>query len=94
MANPNVHKYFYRFMLGTSKTVVFTATIPDAGYLIPDILKFPTIEIRKHPVFSLPGRSSERAKTGNQYPGSRHITNGFHSAFCSRSEDPSGIYLL
>jgi hypothetical protein len=75
MANPNVHRYFYLFMSGTGKTVVFTATIPDAGYLIPDIPKFPTSEIRKHPVFSLPGRSSESAKAGNRYPGSRNIVS-------------------
>ena len=29
-------------------------------------------------VSSLPGRSSERAKTGIKYPGSRNIANGFH----------------
>ena len=49
-----------------SKTVVFTATMLDAGYLMLDILKFPTSEIEKHPV------------ARNQYPGSRNITNALH----------------
>ena len=53
-------------MSGIRKTVVFTATMLDAGYLMLDILKFPTSEIEKHPV------------ARNQYPGSRNITNDLH----------------
>ena len=53
-------------MFGISKTVVFSATILDAGYLMLDILEFPTSEIRKYPV------------SRNQYPGSRNITNDLH----------------
>jgi len=56
------------------------AVIPrsgDARYLMLDIQDCTANEIQKHPVSSLPGRSSERAKTGNQYPGSIHNSNGF-----------------
>jgi hypothetical protein len=48
-ATPTFHNYFYLFMFGLCKTVVFTATILNAGYLMLDILKFPASEIRKHP---------------------------------------------
>ena len=63
---PTLHKYFYLFVSGIRKAVVFTATMLDAGYLMLDILKFPTSEIEKHPV------------ARNQYPGSRNITNDLH----------------
>ena len=53
-------------MFGRDKTVVFTATMLDAGYLMLDILEFSASEVRKHPV------------SRNQYPGSRDITNDFH----------------
>jgi hypothetical protein len=49
----------------------------DAGYLMLDIPEFAASEIQRHPVSSLPGRSSERAKSGIQYPGSRHTNNDF-----------------
>jgi hypothetical protein len=49
----------------------------DAGYWMLDIPEFAGSEMQKHPVSSLPGRSPERAKTGNQYPGSRNIANAF-----------------
>ena len=63
---PTLHKYFYLFIFGIRKTVVFTATMLDAGYLMLDILEFPTSEIQKHPV------------SRNQYPGSLNITNDLH----------------
>jgi hypothetical protein len=53
------------------KTFDFTGTMLD----IPE---FAESEVQKHPISSLPGRSSERAKTGNQYPGSRNFANAFH----------------
>ena len=53
-------------MFGISKSVIFTATILDAGYLMLDILRFPTSEIQKYPV------------SRDQYPGSRNITNDLH----------------
>jgi hypothetical protein len=49
----------------------------DARYLMLDIQEGTENEIQNHPVSSLPGRSSERAKTGNQYPGSINIATGF-----------------
>jgi hypothetical protein len=58
-------------MFGRSKTVVITG-------MMLDILEFAESEIQQHPVSSLPRRSSERAKTGNQYPGSRNIANHLH----------------
>ena len=61
-------------MFGISKTLDFTATILDAGYLILDILKFPTSEIRKHPDFG----ELSRVVSRNQYPGSRNITHDLH----------------
>jgi hypothetical protein len=64
-------------MFSRNKTVVITGTMLDAGYLMLDIPEFAEREIAQHPVSSLPGRSSERAKTGNQYPGSRIIANAF-----------------
>ena len=42
-----------------------------------DILKFAKHCINKHPVSGLPGRSSERAGTGNQYLGLRDIALAF-----------------
>jgi hypothetical protein len=66
------------YLLGKNKIVLFAGMILDAGYLMLDIPEFPESEIQKHPVSSLPGPSSERAKTGNRYPGSRHIVNAFH----------------
>jgi hypothetical protein len=42
---PTLHKYFYLFMAGIGKAVSFTATMLDAGYLMLDLLEFPTIEI-------------------------------------------------
>jgi hypothetical protein len=45
----------------------------DAGCSILDIHECTGGEIQKHRSSSLPGRSSERAKTGIQYPGSRNI---------------------
>jgi len=63
----------------------------DAGYLLlveaqrrsrfrGDILIFAGSDTQKHPVTSLRGRSSERAKTGIKDPRSSklHIANGFH----------------
>jgi hypothetical protein len=38
----------------------------DARYSMLDIEECTANEIQNHPVSSLPGRSSERAKTGNQ----------------------------
>jgi hypothetical protein len=49
----------------------------DAGYLMLDNYQFTDGEFQQHPVSSLPGRSSERAKTGNQNPGSVNAGNGF-----------------
>jgi len=51
-----------------------------------DILQFARSEIQKHPDFgelsrvvsSLPGRSSEKAQTGINHPGSCNIANGIH----------------
>jgi hypothetical protein len=70
-------------MFVISKDVVFTATILDAGYLMLDILEFPSSEIQKYPDFGeLPSTCSgpepgdgSRAVSRNQYPGSRNITN-------------------
>jgi len=42
------------------------------------IAEFTRSEIQKHPLSSMPGRSSEKAKTGIKYPGSCSIANGFH----------------
>jgi len=53
----------------------------DTGYLMLDNLQYTIGEFHCHPVSSLPGRSSERAKTGNRNPGSVSGGNGFH---CSR----------
>ena len=53
-------------MPGIKKTVVVAATMLDAGYLMLDILEFPTSEIEKHPV------------SRNQYPGSRNIASDLH----------------
>ena len=61
-------------MFGISKTVVFSATILDAGYLMLDILEFPTSEIQKYPDFGELSRVASR----NQYPGSLNITNDLH----------------
>ena len=47
-------------------TVVFTATMLDAGYLMLDILEFAASEVQKHIVSS------------NQDQGSRNITNVVH----------------
>jgi hypothetical protein len=47
------------------------------GVLIPSCCKKRN-EVDKYPASSLPGRSSERAKTGNQHPRSRSIANNFH----------------
>ena len=70
-------------MFGISKTIVFSATILDAGYLMLDILEFPTSEIQKYPDFGeLPSTCSgpepadgSRVVSRNQYPGSRNINN-------------------
>jgi hypothetical protein len=48
-------------MFDRNKTAVIAATILDAGYWMLDIPEFAVSEIQKHPVSSLPGRSSERA---------------------------------
>ena len=61
-----MHKYFYLFMSDIRKTVVFSTTMLDAGYLMLDILEFPPSEIEKHPV------------SRNQYPGSRNIASDLH----------------
>jgi hypothetical protein len=53
-------------MCGGSKTVIFSETMLDAGYLMLEILEFAKSEIHKHAV------------SRNQYPGSRNITNDFH----------------
>jgi hypothetical protein len=42
-----------------------------------DIQEGTDSEIGNHPASSLPGRSSERAKTGNQDPGSTHNAKRF-----------------
>jgi hypothetical protein len=47
----------------------------SAGIL--DIQELAGSETQKHRVSSLPGRSSVRAKTGNQDPESRNIANAF-----------------
>jgi hypothetical protein len=50
---PTLHRYFYFFMSGIRKTFFFTATMLDAGYLMPDVLDFPISMIEKHPVCRL-----------------------------------------
>jgi hypothetical protein len=50
--------------------VDFSKQMLDAGYSMLDDLEYPDGEIQRHPVSSLPGRSSESGKTGNQYQGS------------------------
>jgi len=52
---PTLHKYFYFFMFGIGKIVVFSAAILDSGYLMLDILEFPTSEIQniQHPETSI-----------------------------------------
>ena len=50
--------------------VALVRPILDAGYSMLDNLHDIRSRIYKHPVSSLPGRSSERAETGNQYRGS------------------------
>jgi len=63
------------------KTLAFSEQMLDTGYLMLDNLQYTIGEFHCHPVSSLPGRSSERAKAGNQNPGSVSVGNGFH---CSR----------
>jgi hypothetical protein len=53
-------------MWGGSKTVVFTGTMLDAGYLMLDIPEFAESEIQQHP------------GSRNQDPGSRNIAKDFH----------------
>jgi len=60
-------KSVYPFKRGRRKSVVFPRSMLDARYLMLDIQDCTGNEIQNHPVSSYPGRSSERAKTGNQY---------------------------
>jgi hypothetical protein len=46
--------------------VAFSGQMLDARYLMLDIQECTWNAIQKHPVSSLPGRSSESGKTGNQ----------------------------
>jgi hypothetical protein len=73
-----LHKPVYLFTWGKNNRVDITATMLDTRYWILDIRECAESEIQQHPASSLPGRSSERAKTGNQYPGSRYIDYDFH----------------
>jgi len=52
------------------ETVANYEQMLDAGYLMLDDEESSIGKFHYHPVSSLPGRSSERAKTGNQNPGS------------------------
>jgi hypothetical protein len=52
-------------MFGINKTVVFTAKMLDAGYLMLDIPEFLASDYQKLPV------------SGIQYPGSRDIAKDF-----------------
>jgi len=54
--------------------------IKDSGCWILDVRKYTSYDFQQLSVSSLPGRSFERAKTGNQYPGSNNSGNGFHSS--------------
>lgn len=60
------------------ETVAIYAQMLDAGYLMLDDEESTIGEFHHHPVPSLPGRSSEIAKAGNQNPGSVNIGAGFH----------------
>jgi len=60
------------------ETVAICEQKLDAGYLMLDGEESTIGEFHHHPVSSLPGRSSERAKTGNQNPGSVNTGAGFH----------------
>ena len=92
-----LHKSVYLFKRGQCKPVAFTrpmlvgAAIPhsgDARYWMLAIQECTENEIKQHPVSSLPGRISERAKAGNQYPGSINIATDF------RRDDLSPMHIL
>jgi len=59
------------------ETVANYEQMLDAGYLMLDDEESTIGEFHQHPVSSLPGRSSERAKTGNQNRGSVNTGAGF-----------------
>jgi hypothetical protein len=63
----------------TARAVGFVQWMPQSVAWRPMLVSLHTIDggIDKHPVSSLPGRSSERAKTGNQYQGSANDSKVF-----------------
>ena len=58
-----LHKFLSSSICDMCERVAFSGQMLDARYLMLDIQECTWNEIQKHPVSSLPGRSSGRAKT-------------------------------
>jgi hypothetical protein len=77
MLTLTLHKSLPSIISDMLERLACSGQVLDARYLMLDIQECTWKAIQKHPVSSLPDRSSERVKTGNQYPGSINIANGF-----------------